>query len=191
MCRILLLICVFTVACTNPNNNISEPNNVPASDSVKSTETLSASNPLITDSAIAFIRNAYQQINGKLLKNRVFKWEAEGCNSDGTATYYLSDKNEIVKVVETGAIGDGSWTTSYYYQNGQFIFSLQTDVGGPAVGPVDTFTVRKYAYSNKVIRVKEKDVYTTPVDSILTPASKEYKILEAYKNENFGAAFCQ
>lgn len=145
---------------------------------------------LSADSAITIIRQAFQQINAMPLKIQEFKWSAVNCG-EGTVAYYTTPGKEIVKVVETGAIGDGSWTIAYYYRAGRFLFSLETNIGGPAIGPVDTFTVRKYVYGDKVIRTIRNETYTTLPDSVLTPASKEYRILEAYKTKNFGAALCQ
>jgi hypothetical protein len=142
------------------------------------------------DSAIALIRAAFEQINKENLRSKTFKFTEVNCVDEGSATYMLDKGGNIVKVVEMGSIGDGSWTTSYYYQDGRFIFSLTTDVGGPAIGPAITTHIRKYAYADRVIRTMENDVYTTPEDTLLTPASREYKILGAYNTKRFGKAFC-
>jgi hypothetical protein len=195
---VLLLVC-FGFSCRDTANNrngdtthSAQPEaTVGASkDSLQNNNNASFAEAIPTDSAIRLIRTAFEQINAAPLQHKDFKWTADNCNADGTATYYLTGNNEIVKVVETGAIGDGSWTTAYYYQQGRFLFSLTTDIGGPAIGPVDTMTIRKYVYNNKVIRTIENDTYTSTADSLLTPASKEYRILEAFKSKNFGAAFC-
>ena len=191
MRRICTLLSIAFIACNTQTNEPATIKAITDTNGLQANNTLATSGTITTDSAIAFIRNTFQQINAAPLQSRSFSWTADDCNADGTAIYYLTASNEIVKVVETGAIGDGSWTTAYYYKNGHFIFSLQTDIGGPAVGPVDTTTIRKYVYENKVIRTLENNVYATTADSVLTPASKEYKILEAYKSKNFGTAFCE
>ena len=188
---LLLFLSLITIACTNKSNQSDKLFDTTKRDTVQMMKNGPASDSVSTDSAITRIRAAFQQINTAPLKSQKFKWEATNCNNDGTATYYLTNKNEIVKVVETGVIGDGSWTTAYYYQEGRFIFSLQTDIGGPAIGPVDTIIIRKYVYADKVIRSISNKPYTATEDGVLTAASKEYKILAAYKSKDFGAAFCE
>jgi hypothetical protein len=143
-----------------------------------------------TDSAIALIRAAFERINKEKLSSRRFKFTEVNCVDEGEVTYMLDKGGNIIKVVETGSIGDGSWTTAYYYQNGRFLFSLCTDVGGPAIGPAITTRYRKYVYEDRVIRTMENDTYVTPDDTLLTATSKEYKILDAYHSKRFGAAFC-
>ena len=187
---LFIFLSLSAIACTNQSNQPNTSANTIKADSLQATNTLAEHDTLPIDSAIVYIRTAFQQINAAPLTHKDFKWTADNCNNDGTATYYFASNNEIVKVVETGAIGDGSWTTAYYYQGGKFIFSLQTDIGGPAIGPVDTISVRKYVYADKVIRTIENDNYTTPADSLLTATSKEYRILSAFKSKDFGSAFC-
>lgn len=98
---------------------------------------------ITTNIAVAIIRTAFQKINSAQLKKQVFKWTAENCDNEGNATYYLDDNNQIIKMVETVIIGNGSWTTAYYYQEGKFIFSLSTNIDGPAAGPDLTTIERK------------------------------------------------
>lgn len=183
---ILLVFICFSVGC-----NSKPPETEKIVDSVAHNQIATAAPAeLSADSAVSRIRMVFQQINEATLTSKNFDWTEPNCVDEGTATYMFNSKGKIVKVVETGFIGDGSWTNTYYYQDGKFIFSLQRDIGGPAIGPVDTVEQRKYVYENKVIRTMENERYTTPTDSVLTPASKEYKILEAYKSKQFGAAFC-
>jgi hypothetical protein len=62
-----------------------------------------------------------QAINSKGLKKQHFTYESAGCAEDGVVDYYFDNK-DIAKIVESGAIGDGSWVNEYYYQSGKIIF---------------------------------------------------------------------
>src|SRR5690242_6385768 len=75
-----------------------------------------------SEAAVEAIRAAFKEINSnKTYKVEHYSYEAAGCADDGKVDYYL-DKQQIVKIKESGLIGDGSWDTEYYYRNGNLIF---------------------------------------------------------------------
>jgi hypothetical protein len=138
---------------------------------------------------IAAIRAAFKKINSAALNLEEFKYEADGCVEDGTVQYYFKGK-EIVKVVETGSIGDGSWRNEYYYEGGKFFFAYQTIVGGPAIGPETKTEYRIYVKDGKAIRYME-DQKIIPADTRVSEAlPMAGKLLKAYKTKAFIETLC-
>ena len=157
------------------------------------------------EKAVSEIRAEFQRINSVKLHTETFKWELDGCANDGVVNYFL-DKGSIVKVVESGFMGDGGWVNEYYYNNGKFIFSYEVSIGGPVAGPDTKVESRTYANNDKTIRFLEsehilkednkKGALITSQNTIqadrkaFNELSKEYKLLKAYQTKDFIAALC-
>lgn len=142
-----------------------------------------------SEADIIAIRKAYQEINSGSLIKKHFTYESSGCVDGGVVDYYLKN-NEIVKITESGAIGDGSWVNEYYYSAGKVIFCLETSEGGPAIGEVTKTKYRYYIKNDRPLRIMDGDkiipVYNMS-NEILPTA---YKIYKAYKTKDFVAALC-
>lgn len=139
---------------------------------------------------IKAIRSEYQRINASNLKRQHFTYESAGCVEDGKVDYFLENGN-IVKITESGAIGDGSWQDEYYYSSGKVIFCFETLVGGPAIGKVTKTEYRVYVKDGKAIRVMEnKKVLTSESKSAETMATAN-KIYKAYATKDFVSALCK
>lgn len=143
-----------------------------------------------TETDIAAIRATFKKINALSLKPVQFKYESEGCVEDGTVQYYLQGK-EIVKIIESGSIGDGSWKNEYYYQNGKFIFSYEMIVGGPAEGAETKSEYRVYVKDAKVIRYMEGQQILTPDSRVSKTMEIAGKLPSAYTTKNFVAILCE
>ncbi|WP_143097818.1 hypothetical protein [Chitinophaga sp. CF118] len=139
---------------------------------------------------IADIRAAFKKINSLSLKQEQFRYESEGCVEDGIIQYYFQD-NEIVKIIEFGSIGDGSWKNEYYYESGKFIFSYEMLVGSSAEGEETKSEYRVYAKDGAVIRYME-DQKILPSDSRVTKTlAIAGKLLKAYTTKKFAAVLCE
>jgi len=138
---------------------------------------------------IAVIRAAFKKINSAALKQEQFKYEADGCVEDGVVQYFFQGK-EIVKIAESGSIGDGSWKNEYYYEGGKFIFAYETIVGGPADGPETKSEYRIYVKDGKAIRYMEGQKII-PNDSRVTEALPiAAKLYKAFTAKNFAEILC-
>lgn len=143
-----------------------------------------------TETDISAIRAAFKEINTLSLKQEQFKYESDGCVEDGIVQYFFKGK-EIVKIIESGSIGDGSWKKEYYYQSGNFIFSYEKLIGGSAGGEVTQSEYRIYAKDSAAIRYMEDQKIIQPdsrVDQTLATAGK---LLKAYTTKNFATALCE
>jgi hypothetical protein len=185
----LILTVAVLLSC---NENVKTETNTTLTDSGSTTITAP---PVVEDSEITneskveAIRAAVQSINNETLLVQTFNWSHPSCADVGTIRYFLKD-DEIKKVVETGFIGDGGWTKEYYYDKGKFIFSFDQYIGGPAGMPHDTNEVRIYVDADTLVLQRKDDKIVKGVSKDLNPASREYRILEALKTKNFGAALC-
>lgn len=141
------------------------------------------------NSAVKAIREEYNRINSLALKSEKFKYEAEGCVEDGTVSYF-KEGNTIVKVIETGSIGDGSWINEYYYHSGKIFFSYEKIVGGPAIGKVTTTECRYYIQDDKPLQQMEDKKIVKADARALEIIQTAYKLLKAYKTKDFAAALC-
>lgn len=141
---------------------------------------------------IATIRAAFKKINTLSLKQEQFRYESEGCVEDGIVQYYFQN-NEIVKIIESGTIGDGSWKKEYYYGSGKFIFSYEMLVGGSAMGEETKSEYRVYAKDGTAIRYMENQkILPTDTDSRVTRTLQiAEKLLKAYTTKNFAAILCE
>jgi len=141
------------------------------------------------DQTVSSIRAQFKKINSLSLTKEQFKYESAGCAEDGKVQYFL-DKKEIVKVIESGSIGDGSWTTEYYYQAGKLIFKYDVIVGSSADGQDSKIEHRVYVNDGKVIRYME-DQKIIPADTEATKAiTTAGNLLKAYTTKDFAGALC-
>ncbi|CAM3744557.1 hypothetical protein MUGA111182_06700 [Mucilaginibacter galii] len=156
--------------------------------------TLSSSGELFAQksaeaSDVLAIRREYQKINAMPLTKKHYTYESSGCADGGVVDYFLNNR-QIVKITESGAIGDGSWVNEYYYSNGKVIFIFETTVGGPAIGKITKTADRYYVKNDRPVRVMEGSKIV-PVNSraveIIKTANKIYK---AYITKDFVAALC-
>lgn len=143
-----------------------------------------------TETDIAAIRAAFKEINTLPLKQEQFKYEADGCVEDGNVQYFFKGK-EIVKVIESGSIGDGSWKKEYYYQSGNFIFSYEKLIGGSAGGEITQSEYRVYAKDGAAIRCMEDQQIVQPDSRATQTLAIAGKLLKAYTTKKFAAALCE
>jgi hypothetical protein len=141
-----------------------------------------------SEADILAIRKAYQQINSGSLIKKHFTYESNGCVDGGVVDYYLKN-NDIVKITESGAIGDGSWVNEYYYSAGKVIFCLETSEGGPASGEVIKTKYRYYIKNDRPLRIMDGNKII-PVYNYSDQILQAYKIYKAYKTKDFVAVFC-
>ena len=147
------------------------------------------SNKQMVDQAILAIRQHVQKINSKKLKKEHYTYESAGCTEDGVVDYYFDEK-AIVKVIESGAIGDGSWINEYYYHSGKVIFCFQTIVGGPAIGKVTKTEYRFYVKDDSPLKTME-GAKTVKSDSKASESIGTAKrIFKAYASKDFAGALC-
>ncbi|OQP57204.1 hypothetical protein A3860_11635 [Niastella vici] len=141
------------------------------------------------DADIEAIRSAYKEINSQSLTKEHYTNEAAGCAEDGVVDYFL-DKQQIVKIKESGSIGDGSWTTEYYYRNGDLIFIYETLTGGPANGKVEKSEYRVYVKSSRVIRFMNNQ-QIIPADSKAGELTETaLKLFKAHTTKKFAEVLC-
>ncbi len=142
------------------------------------------------DAAIEEIRTAFKEINSiKTYKKEEYKYEIAGCVESGSLEYYL-DKKQIVKIKETGLIGDGGWDTEYYYRNGNLIFIFESLLGAPADGKVQKSEYRVYVKDGKVIRFMENQQIIPADNKAAEMTETAIKLLKARTTKNFKAALC-
>lgn len=141
------------------------------------------------DQAILAIRQTVQTINSKSLKKEHYTYESGGCANDGVVDYYF-DHNEIVKIMESGAMGDGSWVNEYYYQSGKVIFYFEKTVGGPAIGKVTKTEYRVYVKDGSPVKTLE-GTKTVKADTKASEAIQTAnKIFKAHASKDFVGALC-
>jgi hypothetical protein len=144
-----------------------------------------------TTAAINIIRAEYRNINTAQLPTEAYRYEADGCVENGQVKYFFNQKKEIVKIVESGSIGDGTWNREFYFQSGKFIFCYELLIGGPAAGPEIRTEHRTYIKDGQVLRYME-DKNIVPSGATAAEALKiSYKLLEAYKTRTFAEVLCQ
>jgi hypothetical protein len=139
---------------------------------------------------IASIRTEFKRINASTLKKEQFEYESSGCVDGGLVQYFL-DKGKIVKIIESGSIGDGSWTREFYYQSGNFIFSYEVQTGGPAIGPETKTEHRIYAKNGHVVRYMENQQILAPDSQRLTIITTAAGLLKAYHTKEFADVLCK
>jgi len=143
----------------------------------------------MADQAILSIREAVQNTNSKKLKKEHHTYEADGCVEEGVVDYYFDGK-AIVKIVESGSIGDGSWVNEYYYQSGKVIFCFETITGGPAIGEVTKKEYRFYIKDGRILKAMEgKRIIKTDSKASESIATAK-NIFNAYASKDFAGALC-
>jgi hypothetical protein len=142
-----------------------------------------------TEANIAAIRASYSKTNSLPLKRQTFNFEAAGCVEDGIINYFQYN-NDVLKITESGSIGDGSWTTEYYYNLGKLIFCYDKIVGGAAAEKAVTTEYRFYLKNDKPIRCMENKKIIAPDSKATDKIKTTYKLLKAHKTRNFAAALC-
>lgn len=142
----------------------------------------------MVDHAILAIRRNVQTINSKKLKKEHYTYEIS-CVDGGVADYYFDGK-AIVKIVESGSKGDGTWVNEYYYQSGKVIFCFNSIVGGPAIGEVMKSEYRFYIKDNRLIKVMEgkKTIEVEPSRNEFIETA--YKLIKAHSSKDFEVALC-
>ncbi|TDQ11499.1 hypothetical protein [Pedobacter metabolipauper] len=138
---------------------------------------------------ISAIRAQFQKTNSVPLKMEKFNYEAEGCVEDGIVTYFTNGKS-IVKIIESGSIGDGSWINEYYYQSGKVIFCYEVIVGGPAIGNVTRTERRYYVKNDRIIQYIEDKKIMKPEPGATVIIRIANEILKAYTTKDFASALC-
>ena len=143
-----------------------------------------------TEVAVEEIRATFKEINSnKTYKTERFTYEVPGCVEDGHLDYYL-DKQQIVKIKETGLIGDGGWDTEYYYRNGNLIFIFESLIGGPANGPIQKSEYRVYVKDGKVIRFMDGQKIIPADNKAAEMTATAKKLLQARTTKDFKGALC-
>lgn len=138
---------------------------------------------------VSAIRQMYQNINLLKLQKQRFTYESAGCAEDGVVNYFFDNKT-IVKITESGSMGDGSWVNEYYYDAGRVIFCLESLIGGPAIGEVTKTEYRYYVKDGRAIRVLQGNK-VIPADSKATEMIQTAgKIYKAYTTKKFAEALC-
>jgi len=143
-----------------------------------------------TEESIAAIRTEFKRINASALSTEEFQYDSAGCVDEGVVTYFLENQ-EIVKIVESGAIGDGSWTREFYYQSGKFIFCYEQIVGGPAEGPETKSEFRPYVKDDKVIRFMDDKKIVPPTSKATGQLRTAPRLLKAYRTKDFAKVLCE
>ncbi|MFT3980285.1 MAG: hypothetical protein QM687_07440 [Ferruginibacter sp.] len=167
-----------TVAPASTDAGIQVAPQPPATDSVVKDEDV-----------IQSIRSKVQGINNMSLLVQTFDWSSPGCAEEGKISFYLN-KDSIVKIIESGFIGDGGWTKEYYYDRGKFIFSFMQNIGGPASMPVDTSEVREYVNNDTLVLLKRNSEAHTGLKQKWNSQSTEYKLLRSFKNRDYAKVLC-
>ncbi|KAA2245679.1 hypothetical protein F0L74_06910 [Chitinophaga agrisoli] len=145
---------------------------------------------LDTTAAITAIRAAYQKINAGPNTVEIFKYTAQDCVNEGEVTYFFNAQKEVVKIVETGDIGDGVWSREFYYQSGKFIFCYELLIGGPAEGPEMKSEFRTYVKDDQVIRFMEDKKIMTPEVRSADALAVCYKLVKARTTKKFAEVLC-
>jgi hypothetical protein len=144
-----------------------------------------------TTAAINVIRAEYKNINTAQLTAEAFKYEADGCVDGGQVKYFFNQQKEMVKIVESGSIGDGSWNREFYFQSGKFIFCYELLVGGSAAGPEVRNEHRTYIKDDQVLRYVEDKNIAPPGSTAAEALKISYKLLKAYTTKKFAEVLCQ
>ncbi|TWV94013.1 hypothetical protein [Chitinophaga pinensis] len=177
MNRKINILPLMTLLCTLPFAKISAQQKNPTTTTASQAD-------------INSIRSEFKRINGLTLRNEKFTYEAAACAEDGVVQYFFNGK-EIVKIIETGAIGDGSWTKEYYYQSGKFIFSYEVAIGSSADGQDSKIEHRLYVKDGKILRYMEDQKEIKADSEAERGVRVADKIRNAYTTKEFAKALCE
>src|SRR5690349_16718887 len=123
MKNIILASLLFLAACSDATEKETVSSTTDTTVIPSTPPSLPERDTVLTDeSNITSIRSRVESINNQKLLVQTFNWGEPSCADVGTIRYFLNG-DEIVKVIETGFVGDGGWTKEYYYDKGRFIFS--------------------------------------------------------------------
>lgn len=142
------------------------------------------------EASVAAIRAEFKRINAMALTTEEFQYDSAGCTEEGVVTYFIENQG-IVKIVESGAIGDGSWTREFYYQSGKFIFCYEMIVGGPAEGPETKSEYRTYVKDDQVVRYMEDKKIIAADTKARAQVLTAYELIKAYTTKEFAKALCE
>lgn len=143
-----------------------------------------------TEQEVTNIRNEFKRINALPLQKEQFTYEVAGCAEDGKVVCYFN-KKELVKIAESGSIGDGSWVREFYYRNGKCIFCYEKLIGGPAEGQAVTTEYRYYIKEDKAVKCLENTTVIPADNKSAEIIATAQNLLRAYPTKDFGAALCQ
>lgn len=190
MKNIIALLAILIISCNASETKETTAVTTDTGNISKTPADLPVTSPVFTnEEKVIAIRAEVQRINNMKLLVKSFDWNQDGCVEGGKVHYYLNN-DTIVKVTESGFIGDGGWTKAYYYSKGKFIFSFMQHIGGPAAMPVDTSEIRMYADNDTLVLQKRNNDSFDDLTKKYNSRSVEYRILEAYNDKNFAKVFC-
>lgn len=189
MKNVFLGILILLVSCNQQETNETVTAQLDSNNVVAPSAETTKPAILTNEDKVISIRAEVQRINSLKLLVQTFNWSEDGCVEGGKVNYYMYN-DTIVKVVESGFIGDGGWTKEYYYSKGKFIFSFMQHIGGPAAMPIDTSEIRMYADNDTLVLQKRNNDSFDDLTKKYNANSVEYKILKAYKDKNFAKVFC-
>lgn len=152
-----------------------------------------SSNPVVYDASptanataeaqVINIRNEFSRINATA-SLQTDKGEFT-CDAKNVVTYF-SEQNQPVKIIiDEAFVGDGKWTSEYYYHDGKVIFIYKVFNGQPPGKPDTRLEKRMYIYQDKVIKYMEDDK-TLPCTSEcnFNSSSLAYKIYNSKSTGN-------
>ena len=167
---ILTILCIFTLLITNAQ-----------------TTTLAE-----IEKQVKIIRTQFQKTNTSSTTKKVFNWSKDACGQGELKFYFLNQ--QLVKIIEFGFIGDGSWTKEYYYQNKvYFTYEVFNSYIGAGSNETKKDEYRSYFYNDKLIRSIENGIVKnyTQQNTVLTQTAKEYRLFNSFKSKKFNEAICQ
>lgn len=190
---LLLLLGLAGLACNHqpPAESATTPPAAPAPQSAAPAAfTAPPPDPARVEAQIKAIRRVYQQIQAApLTLADSVNVEVAGCINEGILRYY-QDQGQIVKIVETGWIGDGGWTTEFYFDHGHYVFGLDVMEGGPADGPDERLETRTYVADGRIIRsISTRDGKPDHDTTTVSPTTAA-RLYYAYTKRNFATAVC-
>ncbi|QHS58443.1 hypothetical protein [Chitinophaga agri] len=152
--------------------------------------------PTASEADIKSIRAEFQKINTLKLAKEEINYEGLSCAPEGRIQCFTQGQ-DILKIVDAGAAGDGSWTTEYYFREGKFFFSYEVIVGSSADGQDSRIEHRIYVKNGKIIRYLENQ-QEIPADSsadrTLAIAAELYNVFHNnldYNNTLLEKIFCK
>ena len=87
-------------------------------------------------------------------------------------------------------MGDGSWTTEYYYRNGDLIFIYESLTGGPANGKAVKSEYRVYVKGGMVIRFMDNQKIIPADNKAGELTETAIKLFKAHTTKNFAEVLC-
>jgi hypothetical protein len=196
---VVVLVSIFT-ACTSNNTPDSDTGNTPHSavspapfsEPEKGTGVVKppvAGNS--TDSLVNMIHQEYQRINSTRLTTTDHIFQCKTASAKGLATYYTRDGKVVKIAIDWGLTGNFSRKSAYYFQNDKLIFVFNAFTAGEANQPEATTEERIYIHNDQTLRYLENKKELQCRDCTYTPASREYKLLQAFYQKKVKNALCE